>query len=72
MDISQEYTCHAWIDKRLIICTAVGDILIAEMSGDFKMVLASSPGPQFSTIQIHQRLPDGFIVADSKGKFKIY
>lgn len=28
--ISTNYTCHAWVDKRLIVCTAKGDILIAE------------------------------------------
>jgi hypothetical protein len=43
--ISTNYTCHAWIDRKLIVCSAVGDIFLAEMSGDFKMILPSSPGP---------------------------
>lgn len=34
-----DYTCHGWIDKRLIICTSQGDIFLAETSGEFKMCL---------------------------------
>lgn len=37
--ICADYTCHAWIDKRLIICSSEGDIFLAETHGDFKMIL---------------------------------
>ena len=30
--ISTHFTCHAFIERRLIICTAEGDILLAENS----------------------------------------
>jgi hypothetical protein len=46
--------------------------LLAEMSGEFKMILSSQPGPNFKIKLILPRLHDGFIVADESGKFKIY
>lgn len=45
--ISTNYSCHGWIDRRLIICSNEGDIFLAEMTGDFKMILPASPGPSF-------------------------
>jgi len=45
LKVSSNYSCHAWIDNRLIICSNSGEIFIAETTGDFKMLLASSPSP---------------------------
>jgi hypothetical protein len=42
------------------------------MSGEFKMILPSQPGPNFKIKLILPRLQDGFIIADESGKFKIY
>lgn len=70
--ISTNYTCHGWIDRKLFVCTAAGDILIAETTGDFKMILSSSPGPTFNIVMIMARPQDGFIVVDDRGRFKIY
>jgi hypothetical protein len=47
IEVSKCYTAFAWIDKMLLISTKLGDVLIADMSGEFKMILASSPGPSF-------------------------
>jgi hypothetical protein len=44
VSISKNYTCHVWIDTRLILCTARGDILIGDTLGEFKFVLPESPG----------------------------
>ena len=41
---SSHYTTHVWFDKRILISTVGGEILIAELSGEFKMMLSSSPG----------------------------
>ena len=50
----------------------MGDIFLAEMSGELKMTLPASPGPGFKIKFIYARPSDGFIVADNSGKFKIY
>lgn len=42
------------------------------MSGDFKMILPSSPGLSFKTKLMISRKQEGFILADVYGKFKIY
>lgn len=60
------------MDRRIIITTIEGDILLAEMGGDFKMILPSAPGPSFKIKHIVSRKSDGFIIANESGKFKIY
>lgn len=45
INVSTTFTSHLWLDRRIFVTTNEGDILIAEASGDFKMVLPSSPGP---------------------------
>lgn len=72
LQVSTHYSTHAWIDKRLIVCSVVGDIFLVEMNGEFKMILPSSPGPSFRTKMIFAKGQDGFIIADDSGKFKIY
>ncbi len=52
--------------------TFEGDILVAEVTGDFKMILPSSPGPSFKIKHIFSRKSDGFIIANENGKFKAY
>lgn len=47
MEVSKLYTDFSWTDKMLLITTKLGDVLIADMSGEFKMILGSSPGPSF-------------------------
>lgn len=72
LNISTNYTSHLWLDRRIIVTTFEGDILLAEMSGDFKMMLPSSPGPSFKIKHIVSRKSDGFILANENGKFKAY
>ena len=48
LPVSNDYSCHAWIDRRIIICSTRGDIFLVEMSGEFKMLLTSAPGPSFN------------------------
>jgi len=45
---STDYTCHIWINKKIIVCTHEGEILLCEHNGDFKMCLPQSPGPEFN------------------------
>ena len=72
LNISMHYTSHLWLDRRIIVTTIEGDILLAEMTGDFKMMLPSSPGPSFKIKHIVSRKSDGFILANENGKFKAY
>ena len=45
-DISTAYTCHAWAKDtvQLVVCTAVGDILVCNMNGEFILQVPDSPG----------------------------
>ena len=45
-DISTAYTCHAWAKDtvQLVVCTAVGDILVCNMNGEFIIQVPDSPG----------------------------
>lgn len=72
ISISKNYTCHIWIDTRLILCTAKGDILIGDTLGEFKFVLPESPGIQFPIRKIVAREKSGFVIADDSGRFKSY
>jgi len=75
VSISKNYTCHVWIDTRLILCTAKGDILIGDAigEGEFKFVLPESPGIQFPIRKIVAREnKSGFVIADDSGRFKSY
>ena len=55
-----------------MVCSADGYIFYAEPTGELKLVLPNSPGPSFKIKFIAARSPDGFIIADDKGRFKIY
>lgn len=46
--------------------------MLAEMSGDYKMILPSSPGASFKIKHNFSRKGDGFILANECGKFKVY
>lgn len=36
-DLSTSFTCHTWLtDGRLIVCTAEGEIMMLESSGEYK------------------------------------
>jgi hypothetical protein len=72
LNISTDYTSQLWMDRRIILTTIEGDVLLAEMSGDYKMMLPSSPGPSFKIKHIVSRKSDGFIIANENGKFKVY
>jgi hypothetical protein len=44
-NISTNYTCHAVLsDGRILICTDMGDVMLMESTGEFKMLLNESPG----------------------------
>jgi WD40 repeat protein len=58
-------------DGRLIICTDQGEIMLLEGSGDYKMLLAESPGEGFfiETIIVYSK---GFIIGGENGQIMIY
>ena len=46
--ISNNYTCHTWLpDGRLLVCTDQGEIMLLEMSGEYRQLLSESPGDGF-------------------------
>jgi hypothetical protein len=70
--ISNNFTCHAWLpDGRLIVCTDQGEIMLLESSGDYKMLLAESPGEGFY-IECVITYSKGFIIAGEYGQIMIY
>ena len=58
-------------DGRLIVCTDQGEIMLLEGSGDYKMLLAESPGEGFfiETIIVYSK---GFIIGGENGQIMIY
>ena len=46
--------------------------MYCDSNGDFKMVLADSPGNQFKTHTISTNKNEGFIVADDTGRFLVF
>jgi len=70
--ISNCFTCHTWLpDGRLIVCTDQGEIMLLEGSGDYKMLLAESPGEGFY-IECIITYSKGFIIAGENGQIMIY
>lgn len=69
---STNYTCHAWVDNHLIICTAKGEIMYCDNNGDFKMMLADSPGATFRIQNIAPNRQEGFFIADNNGRFQVF
>ena len=70
--ISNNFTCHTWLpDGRLIVCTDMGEIMLLESSGDYKMLLAESPGEGFF-IECIITYSKGFIIGGENGQIMIY
>jgi len=70
--ISNHYTCHAWLPEgRIIVCTDQGELLLLESSGDFKKMLPESPGAetQIECIVTYQK---GFFIGTDTGQIIIY
>ena len=44
LNVSSNYTCHTWLaDGRIVMGTEMGELILMETSGEFKMVLQGSP-----------------------------
>ena len=69
LSYSTHYTCHAWVDNHLIVCTIKGEIMYCDLNGDFKMMLSDSPGPLFQITAIAANKQESFIIADDTGRF---
>lgn len=67
------YSTHIWVDKKILIMTDEGDIMISETSGEFKMMLPSAPQSNFS-IRFAVPTPDnaGFLITSHWGKTYVY
>lgn len=65
--VSNNYTCHAWLPEgRIAVCTDQGEIMFMELNGEYKLLLAESPGEGF---YIESIIPynKGFIIAGENG-----
>ena len=69
---SQNYTCHAWVQEFLLVCTDRGEIMFCDQNADFKFMIVDSPGPSFSIQNILALKSEDFIIADSSGSFAYY
>jgi len=72
MSFSQNITAHTWTNDRLILYTDRGEVLLAETSGDFKMMMSESPVHDFSIRYAINSRPDGFVIADNAGCYIVY
>lgn len=71
-DLSTEYTCHTWTsDGLLLVCTAAGEIIVCESTGEYKCVVPDSPLQGFR-IECIAGFVKGFIVAGDNGQIFIY
>ena len=59
--ISMHYTCHLWIEGRLLVCTDQGEILLLDSSGEYKMLLDQSP-QDGSAIHCITQISKGFVI----------
>jgi WD40 repeat protein len=66
----QNYTCHAWIDDRILVGTDTGDILVFE-NAEFRGVLSSSPsdGKSIDSICAFSR---GFVCGCDEGVLYVF
>ena len=46
--------------------------MYCDTNGDFKMMLADSPGPNFKIKSIAPNKQDSFIIADDTGRFQVF
>ena len=44
---STNYTCHAWVNNYLLVCTDRGEILLCDHNCDFKFMIADSPSHSY-------------------------
>lgn len=65
--LSSNYTAHCWLpfEGRFLVATDQGQIMLCE-NGEFKRVLADSPGEGFY-IECMRTYSKGFIIAGDKG-----
>lgn len=71
-NISTNYTCHTVLsDGRILICTDMGDVILMESTGEFKMVLNESPGQAFKINKILS-FSLGFLLAGENGRILVY
>ena len=65
-DISTAYTCHAWAKDtvQLVVCTAVGDILVCNMDGEFILRVPDDPRVNYG---VDDGIRIGCIVPYSRG-----
>ena len=69
---SQNYTCHAWVQEFLLVCTDRGEIMFCDHNADFKLMLIDSPGPSFSIQRILALKSEDFVIADQSGSFAYF
>lgn len=69
---SSHYNSHIWTENRLIIFTERGEILLAELNGDFKMFLNESPQTSFTIRYAMNTKGKGFIIADNAGRYMVF
>jgi len=41
------YTCHAWVQEILLVCTDRGEIMFCDLNAEFKLMIVDSPGRTF-------------------------
>lgn len=73
---SQHYTTHAWVnwinnEVRLVVCTDQGEVIVLDANGEYKSLLASSPGDGF-WIECIVPFSKGFLIGGDNGIMHIF
>jgi hypothetical protein len=70
--LSSNYTAHCWLPEgKFLVGTDQGQIMLCLANGEFKGVLADSPGEGFyiETIRTYSK---GFIIGGDQGKMMVF
>lgn len=69
---NQNYVCHAWLnDDRLVVCSEVGEALLFDNGGEYKMTLPHSPGEPRSLLTV-AAYSKGFVAGGDGGIVRVF
>ncbi|EGR29835.1 WD repeat protein [Ichthyophthirius multifiliis] len=78
-ELSQDYTCHTWLQKEnsifLVVCTANGEIILCDENAEFLQVLKDSPvnsQKQAFRIECISSFGKGFIIGAKDATIFVY
>ena len=65
--MSTNYTCHAWVDNIILVCTDVGELHICYNTGDYMAKLVDSPLQGFDIMSVCVVRDKDFLIVNRTG-----